>query len=412
MASVSSSPPGDVPALGLPIPVPPLPVLGNPAVPDEDPFYRPPHRLDSYRPGALLRSRPVSLLGVTSLASVRAYQLLYRTTDATGHPVATVTTVLLPTVPALGRRKLVSYHTAEDSLTTRCAPSYTLRSGSGGISLTLETTFITALLAHGWDVVVPDYEGPRSEWAVGALAGHAALDSVRAVEHFGPAGLEGHRTPVGMMGYSGGSIPTAWANSMAAGYAPELNLVGVAAGGIPADVRQTLPAIDGKPTFGAFAVFEPFNRAYPRLELGSLLTERGKEFIEKAGRDGYGCAGALSAAQNGRFSEYTKYPDAKAFAEVPKVARTLDRISLLGKARQTAPAYFYNSIHDELIVISQVDDLVRQNCKEGATIWYVRGPVGNHVAGAAAYVTPAINYLADRFAGRRAPNTCHESAAK
>jgi hypothetical protein len=414
VASVSGLGAAVAPASDLPIPpvppmpaIPELPGLGNPPVPDEDPFYRPPDRLGSYRPGALLRSRSVTVLGLTSLASVKAYQLLYRTTDATGHPVATVTTLMLPTLPAPGPRKLVSYHTAEDSLTTRCAPSYTLRTG-GGTTQSVESALITPLLAHGWDVVVPDYQGPRSEWAVGAMAGHAALDSVRAAEQFRPAGLDGHRTPVGMMGYSGDSIPTAWANSMAEDYAPELNLVGVAAGGIPADVKQSLPTIDGSPFFGAIAVTIAFDRAYPSLELDSLLTERGKDFAEQAAHDAYGCAGAITAAPFGRLDQYTRYRDTSALLDVPRVRRTMDRISLLGRARQKAPAYFYNAIHDELIVISQVDDLVKENCADGATIQYVRDPVGGHITGAGAYAAPAINYLADRFAGRHAPNTCRD----
>jgi hypothetical protein len=410
----STSPLTSVSASALPLPMPPvppipsvpsLPGLGGPPLPDHDPFYAPPDRLGSYRPGALLRSRPVTVLGLTNLASIRAYQLLYRTTDATGHPTATVTTLMLPTLPAPGRRKLVSYHTAEDSLTTRCAPSYTLRTGTGSTQ-NVESGLITPLLAHGWDVVVPDYQGPRSLWAVGAMAGHAALDSVRAAEQFGPAGLDGHRTPVGMMGYSGGSIPTVWANSMAKDYAPELNLVGVAAGGIPADLKQSLPTIDGSLFFGAIAVTVAFNRAYPELELGTLLTERGRDFAEQAGRDGYGCAGAISAAPFGRLSQYTHYRDTKALLDVPRVRRTLDRVSLLGRAPQRAPAYFYNAIHDELIVISEVDDLVTENCADGASIDYHRDPLGGHLTGAAAYAGPAINFLADRFAGRRAPNTC------
>jgi hypothetical protein len=406
----SSVNPSDLPLPTPPVPpiptVPELPGLGRPPVPDHDPFYAPPDRLGSYRPGSLLRSRPVTVLGLTNLASIKAYQLLYRTTDATGHPVATVTTLMLPTVPAPGRRKLVSYHTAEDSLTTRCAPSYTLRTGTG-TTQNVESGLIAPLLAHGWDVVVPDYQGPRSQWAVGAMAGHAALDSVRAAEQFGPAGLDGHRTPVGMMGYSGGSIPTVWANSMAKAYAPELNLVGVAAGGIPADLKQSLPTIDGGPLFGAIAVTIAFNRAYPELELGTLLTERGREFVEQASRDRYGCAGAIVAAPFGRLSQYTHYRDTKALLDVPKVRRTLGRVSLLGRAPQKAPAYFYNAIHDELVVISQVDDLVKENCAAGATIQYRRDPVGGHITGAVAYAAPAINYLADRFAGHHAQNTCH-----
>jgi hypothetical protein len=104
--------------LGAPGPIPAIPLPGDPPPPERDPFYPQPHELDSYPPGTVLRSRPVTVLGAM-VTLVRAYQLLYQTTDATGHAIATVTTLLLPTVPAPGPRKLVSYHVAEDSLTTR-----------------------------------------------------------------------------------------------------------------------------------------------------------------------------------------------------------------------------------------------------------------------------------------------------
>jgi len=47
-----------------PIPAPPLP--GEPGPPERDPFYRQPRSLDSYPPGTVLRSRPVTLLGPAS----------------------------------------------------------------------------------------------------------------------------------------------------------------------------------------------------------------------------------------------------------------------------------------------------------------------------------------------------------
>ena len=393
---------------GPPGPIPVLPLPGRPSPPDQDPFYRAPDSLGSYRPGEVIRSRPVTVLGPTALSSVHAFQLLYRTTDATGDPIATVTTLLLPSVPAPGRRPLVSYHTAEDSLTVRCSPSYTLRTNSGSTQ-PLESGLIAALLGHGWDVSVPDYEGPHSEWTVGRLAGQAALDGVRAVEHFRPAGLDGHDTPVGMMGYSGGSIPTVWADALAHDYAPELNLVGVAAGGIAADLQQNLAAIDGTAFFGATGGrrWSPSTGRIPDGGLRSVLNARGRALSDRDGRDEDGCAGSVVNAPFGRISQYTNYPDAHALLAVPEVKQTLDELNLItGPAPSNAPAFLFNEIHDELTIIKPVDELVAANCADGATIEYRRDPVGEHATGVLSYVAPALAYLGDRFAGRTAPNTC------
>src|ERR1700689_170104 len=69
----------------------------------QDSFYTPPPSLASYEPGSVIRSREVTPLGLTDTASTTAYELLYRTTGATGQPTATVTTLLLPAVPASGQ---------------------------------------------------------------------------------------------------------------------------------------------------------------------------------------------------------------------------------------------------------------------------------------------------------------------
>lgn len=50
-------------------------------------------------------------------------------------------------------------------------------------------------------MVTSDYEGLDSEWAVGPMLGYATLDSITAVEHFAPAGLERSETEVTLNGY-------------------------------------------------------------------------------------------------------------------------------------------------------------------------------------------------------------------
>lgn len=173
--------------------------------PQDDPFYTAPPGFASTAPGTILRSRQVTVkLGpvpVTGLAFT-AYQLLYRTNDATDHPVANVTTVIVPRemAPAGGRR-LVSVQDAEDSVDPDCAPSYQLQEGqtapngdSNG-NLAAETSLVMTELARGDDVVIPDAEGPDSEYIVTGMEAHATLDSIRAVEQFArpPASLEPRR---------------------------------------------------------------------------------------------------------------------------------------------------------------------------------------------------------------------------
>lgn len=386
----------------------PAVALAAPRAPKGDPFYKPPKALGSYPAGAILRWRKVTLSGENDLASGTAYQLLYRTTSATGKPIATVTTLLLPRAPASGARKLLSYQTAEDSLTTNCAPSYTMRGGNnGGSTQWAESGEIAYGLAHGWDVVVPDYQGPQSEWAVGPIEGRTTLDSIRAVERFAPAQLEGRRTAVGMIGYSGGSIPTLWANALARRYAPGLHLVAAASGGNVPNPIENLSKVNGGPFAGTLiGVSVAVNRAYPQLRLNAILNAKGRALAAKDGRDASGCAGSVTNAPGGTVGQYTRYKTPQALEALPRVKRVYKRLDLIGGALPEAPSYIYNEIHDELAIIKPVDQMVASDCRRGAVIDYYRDPVGEHLTGAGAYVVPAFQYLAARFAGKRAPSTC------
>jgi hypothetical protein len=376
--------------------------------PSRDPFYAPPPRLGTYAPGTILRSRQVALFGLSNVGSNTGYQLLYRTTGANGHPIATVTTLLLPNIPALGPRKLLSYQTAEDSLTTNCAPSYTMRGGNkGGTTQIAESGELSLSLLRGWDVVVPDYEGPRSEYAVGPLAGRATLDSIRAVEHFAPAGLEGAATPVGLMGYSGGAIPSVWATALAPRYAPELNLVGEAAGGIAADPIENLAAVNGSAFAGAIvAASVGVNRAYPQLRLNSLLNARGRALAARDGSDADGCAGGVTNAPLGTVADFSNYPTPQALQSVPRVRTVFARLDVMTRPAPRAPSFFYNEVLDEIAIIRPVDELFAADCARGSAIDYDRDQLGEHLTGAATYVLPALNYLSDRFDGKSAPNSC------
>src|SRR5437588_455693 len=165
--------------------------VAAPLPPSTDPFYVAPPSLASYAPGTILRSRQVDVsLGpvpVTKLTA-KAYQLLYRTNDATGDPVANVTTVIVPDgAPPAGGRQLISVDDAEDSVDSNCAPSYQLQNGEqNNGNLGAETTLAAPQLALGRDLVIPDAEGPKSEYIVTGMEGRATLDSVRAVERFPP----------------------------------------------------------------------------------------------------------------------------------------------------------------------------------------------------------------------------------
>jgi hypothetical protein len=379
--------------------------------PAQDHFYTPPTHLDRLAPGTILRARQVTVSGSAQPQTAAAYQLMFRTTSATGKAIAAVTTVLVPASPASGPRVLATYEPAYDSLTLNCAPSYTLQGGNngGGATATLEEGLIGDELSQGWDVNVPDYEGLQGEWAVSPLLGRVSLDSVRAAEHFRPDGLkQGARTKATFNGYSGGSEAADWAAALAPRYAPRLNIVGIAGGGNFPDFDYTLSQLDGTAWYGIeIGVFESFSRAFADFNLHKLLNPAGQAIAAQDGADAYGCGGATINLPGGNASEYTHFPSSGALAANPLVKRTVDRLSLRYAPDPKVPELLYNSVDDDIAFIKPVDALVKQYCAAGVTVDYDRDTQGgDHVNAIPRYWAATLQYLIGRFAGQRPPDNC------
>lgn len=370
---------------------------GAPPPPDQDPFYRPAGAIAGLPPGTVLGSRQVTVAALGVPVPVAAWQLLLTSTDTRGTAEAAVATVLLPATPVpAGGRPLVSYQVAEDSLSTACAPSYEMRLGREA-----EEPLIAQALAQGWAVVVPDYEGPGSQWTAGTQAGHSVLDAIRAAERFAPAGLAGAGTAVGLWGYSGGGQATAWATELQPGYAPELRIAGAAEGGVPADIAQVARAIDGGPASGLyFGAAVGLSRAYPEIGAESFLNDRGRAAFARIGGECIDQFAREYAFQ--RLEDYTTVGDPLALPAVQRVVAE-DR---LGRRTPAAPLHVYHAALDELIPVAGVRALVAGYCAAHVAVDYREDLLSDHVSLAATGAPEAVAYLAARFQGLPAPRTC------
>ena len=218
----------------------------HPISPDDDPFYRAPQGYEHAEPGMVLRSRDVEIgfLGVIS-QRVKATQLLYRTTNLHEEPEVAVTTVLVPAQRESDvAYPVLSYQCAIDAVASRCFPSFAMRRGARPIGAFVQAEYllVTAALAEGWAVCVPDHEGCHGMWGAPVEPGYRILDGLRAATRCERLNLSPY-APVGLWGYSGGGLASAWAAELCERYAPELNIVGAALGspvGDPGSVARRL----------------------------------------------------------------------------------------------------------------------------------------------------------------------------
>ncbi|MFE3194155.1 lipase family protein [Nocardia sp. NPDC059240] len=359
---------------------------------DPDGFYSAPGDLGASAPGDVLRARQ---LDANSWPGATVWQLLFRSTNSAGAPIAAVTTLL---TPGPGPRPLLSYQPFENSLGLQCAPSHALFDGgvreAGGVNL---------LLARGWAVAVPDHLGPSSAYGAARLGGQITLDGVRAVKRFAPAGLQD--SPVGLAGYSGGAMSTGFAAALAPEYAPELPIVGVAQGGLPANPGKMAQQIGDRPhpLFGlGFAVAVGLQREYPdSLPLDRALTPAGVALRDRLANS---CADDIVSVGAGHsLSEFfTSGMESESATIETMHANALEIFPGIPRA----PIYQWHGANDQ-VPLDQVAATTARYCAAGTPVQFDIIPGADHATAMLPGALNAIAYLADRFAGRPAPSNCH-----
>lgn len=379
----------------------------QPVLPSDDRFYQPPAGFEHAAPGTVLRSRDVELafLGVVP-QQVTATQLLYRTADMNGLPDATVTTVITPAEVAPDRpRRLVSYQCAIDAMASRCFPSYALRRRASAIgSLTqLEYFLIAAAVAEGWIVSIPDHEGPDGMWGAPYEPGYCVLDGVRATMNYEPFDLPAS-TPVGLWGYSGGGLASAWAAEMAPDYAPELDIVGAVLGSPVGDPGATFRRLNGTLLSGLPAlVVAALAKTYPDLDrlIKEHATPEGRAML-----DSLPDLTTFSAVIRMARRDMDSFVDIplQDILDMPEVRYVLDNIKL-GTGIPTVPVLLIQAVHDEVIAVENIDKLADAYSSGGADVTYHRDLFNDHFLLHPMSAPMALQWLNDRFAGR--PLTDH-----
>jgi len=210
------------------------------------------------------------------------YRVLYRSTDVNRESMLVSGTVIVPTAPweGAGPRPLVVIAPGTHGGGDECAPSHQRQLG-----IDFETPFHEQFVDAGFVVAVTDYQGlgtpGRHTYTVAFPSAAALLDIARVAINLPATNLNAN-TPIVLSGYSQGGHASAKAVEIENTYAPELNIVGATAGGVPSNLISVGENLDG----GLFAGFVGLtaigmDTAYPELDLDSYLTAEGKTLIKK-----------------------------------------------------------------------------------------------------------------------------------
>ena len=349
-------------------------------------------------PGTVLKTANTTLSGTSD---VKAVAIQYRSRSATNQPIAVTGSVYVPNAAwtGTGPRPIVSVAQGTQGLSDNCAPSKSLVNG-----LNYELGYIQALLARGWAVAVTDYEGlgtpGKHTYIVADAEAHAQLDIVRAATKVSSLGLS-PSAPVGIIGYSQGGQAAARSAEIESTYAPELNVAGVVAGGVPSDPEQLATTLDGG-AFFAFLAFAAYglDAAYPELNLENYLNADGQALFTAA--ETYCIADGLA---NGAFKSIAQLTTSNPIAR-PEWQARLDQ-NRLGTVAPQVPVFQYHSIIDEIIPYAQGTTLRDAWCAKGAAVRWMDLFLGEHALGIFQGQTDTINFLNDRFTGVPFQPTCN-----
>ncbi|MDO9238036.1 MAG: lipase family protein [Aquabacterium sp.] len=382
------------------------PIVG----PTDASFYTNPAAVTGLH-GDLIQYRTTAANLGAGAPATHAWNVLYQSTDSRGAANAVSGTVLVPTAvwSGTGPRPVILYAVGTHGLAQGCAPSRQFEKGSD-----YENANINAALKAGYAVLVSDYAGyligTKSTYMSGQSQGNATLDIFKAALSIPSVGISS-AAKVGIWGYSQGGQSAAWAAEQLSAYAPEINVAGVAAGGIPADFIQTAHYLDANlgASFLASAV-SGLATQYPKgIPINLIASNEGKAELAKLNTE---CVfTALFDLQNKSLSSFTIGDQPlDDLLGLETVNATL-LAQGLGKQKVTVPLYQYHGQADEFIELNQDLALRKYYCSVGTNVAFDVYP-SEHIVTQFQAAPNVLSWLGDRFAGKAAQSTCANTAAE
>jgi Secretory lipase len=268
-----------------------------------------------------------------------------------------------------------------------------------------EEQLILLYAAAGFTVVVPDYEGVNLDWAAGQESGYGTLDGIRAAENL--LGLA-TSTPVGMVGYSGGSIATEFASELASTYSPELNLVGAAEGGLPVDLVHNLAYINGSRDWSGVipAVLVSLSRAFA-VNFQQYLSPYGAQVTSQVSTQ---CINSFAGSYPGLTYQQVLAPRYQDIFTLRPFVRVVNRLIMGRTGTPKGPLFIgvgnSDGTGDGVMVAGDVEGLAHKYCKEGVSVQFTQYAHDNHQQAALPFETGALAFLVARLNGIPAKDGC------
>ena len=368
----------------------------------QTPFYHASAQEIAGQPGTLIRSEPMTF----APAGAQAYRVLYRSTGMDGEPIAVSGVIVVPPGPVpAGGRPIVAWAHPTTGVVPHCAPSL-------AIFVFQQMAGLRQLIEQGAVVAATDYPGLGTPgphpYLVGDSEARAVIDSVRAARNL--PGVGGGNN-FAVWGHSQGGQASLYTGLIAKTYAPELNLVGVAAAA-PATSLVTLMGDDFKTSGGknltAMTLWS-WSRVY-RAPVQKVVEPEAMPTVDRLANE---CIESIFDIMARR---RTEKPLEENFLSVPNIATVEPWHSLAahntpGVLPASIPLFLAQGTTDDIVRPDVTRAYMQRQCKAGGkvTMMWVQG-VGHGLVARDSADT-AVAWMMDRFAGRPAPSDCGKTVA-
>lgn len=354
--------------------------------------------------GTIIRSEPLE----TAPAGARGWRVLYRSTGLDGEAIAVSGTVFAPRAPApAGGRPVVAWAHPTTGVASRCAPSIGADGGADAIP------GLADLLEDGYVVTATDYPGLGTPgphpYLVGASEGRAVLDSVRAATNLDAADA---RRDAALWGHSQGGHAVLFAGQLAPTYAPDLDLVGVAAAAPATSLGELLRRDIGGLTGNVLAsmALTSWSQVYADrgLSLEAVVEREAMPLVDLISANCIETTGQVIIDLPAAEVLQVRFLEADPWA-IPPWDTVLTE-NTPGAVPLTVPVLIAQGTADTVVWPGVTADWVAAQCRAGVTIDERRYEGRTHTEIARASADDVRAWISDRFAGRRAPSSCPADA--
>jgi pimeloyl-ACP methyl ester carboxylesterase len=322
-----------------------------------DAFYDPTLNM-SHQPGALLRSEP--LKDVILPSGVRGWRILYATSVDDNTPATAVAIVFAPIDSSGNPRPVIAWVHATTGLLQKCMPSL-LSASTKGIPER------DRMVMAGWVVVATDYSfaeknGPHP-YLIGEGEARAVLDSVRAARQMPELSLDKRMV---VWGYSQGGHAALWTGIVGPRYAPDLEILGVAAIAAPANIQKSLAMnVEADKRFGPYLALS-YSRFYPDITFEQALRPEALD----AARQIVNLCCFLPPEDQERIAALAATFDGPSLATSSNRALQ-DRLEQNTADRPIqAPVVIAQGLSDTVVPPSATDSFVEERCAAGQRLEY------------------------------------------